>query len=310
MSSPFLGLKLVERVRQRLNELEIAAVGDAEGRHDADRVLVDALEHLLGVHEQTAAVHRDLAHLDVPVARELVPADLHRPADHVRLVGRLALGLHLRAPAPLHRHAAEHAGFARADRRRAERVGGVGAVPQVGEHVDAARLELGRLRILVLVDHVLVDGEIHDLVDLGLLPGLAERRQVLARVAVQEKFVLHDLEGVRGQAFGFGNLYFGIGFEDRRGRRLNPEAIPEHRFDKSKPSAAPSSGPRRAKPHLLEKLRFEKSRSLCIRAYTQVLATNSKQSIRKAPKLGVGPASAGADAPMRILTTDLGPVFS
>ena len=69
-------------------------------------------------------------------------------------------------------------------------------------------LELGRLGILVLVDHVLVDGEIHDLVDLGLLPCLAERGQVLAGVSVQEELVLNHLEHVRGQAFRLGELVF------------------------------------------------------------------------------------------------------
>ncbi len=74
--------------------------------------------------------------------------------------------------------------------------------------MDAARLEFGRLGILVLVDHVLIDGEIHDLVDLGLLPCLAERRQVLAGVSVQEELVLNDMEDVRGQAFLLGELVF------------------------------------------------------------------------------------------------------
>jgi len=36
---------------------------------------------------------------------------LHGPADHVGPVGRLAFGLSLLAPAPLRRHAAEHAGL-------------------------------------------------------------------------------------------------------------------------------------------------------------------------------------------------------
>ena len=64
------------------------------------------------------------------------------------------------------------------------------------------------LGILVLVDHVLVDGEVHDLVDLGLLPCLAEGRQVLAGVSVQEELVLNHLEDVRGQAFLLGELVF------------------------------------------------------------------------------------------------------
>ena len=64
--------------------------------------------------------------------------------------------------------------------------------------MDAAGLELGGLRVLVLVDHVLVDGEVHDLVDLGLDPGLAEGGQVLAGVAVEHQLVDHHLVGVAG----------------------------------------------------------------------------------------------------------------
>jgi hypothetical protein len=40
---------------------------------------------------------------------------------------------------------------------------GIGRVPQVGQHVDAAHFELGRLRVLVLVDHVLVERLGHQL---------------------------------------------------------------------------------------------------------------------------------------------------
>ena len=51
--------------------------------------------------------------------------------------------------------------------------------------MNAARLDFGRLRILVLVYDVLVDALVHQLVQFGLLPGLAKGRQVLARVAVE-----------------------------------------------------------------------------------------------------------------------------
>ena len=68
--------------------LVVARERHAEGRDDADGVLVDPLEHLLGVHDQAVALHRDLAVLDAPVARELVPADLDRARHQVRLVDR------------------------------------------------------------------------------------------------------------------------------------------------------------------------------------------------------------------------------
>ena len=108
-----------------------------------------------------AVRHRDLAHLDVPVAGELVPHHLHRAAHHVRLVGRLALGPPLGPPPPLGRHARQHAGLRGADGRGADGVGRLGRVPQVGQHVHAAPLDLGGLRVLVLVDHVLVDRQLH-----------------------------------------------------------------------------------------------------------------------------------------------------
>ena len=86
----------------------------------------------------------------------------------------------------------------------------VGRVPQVGQHVDAAPLELGRLGILVLVDQVLVDAEVHQLVDLRLLPGLAEGGQVLAGVAVEEQLV-----GDRLERLGRPHLVVGTGVDGR-----------------------------------------------------------------------------------------------
>ena len=77
-------------------------------------------------------------------------------------------------------------------------VGRLRRVPQVGEHVHAAPLDLGGLRVLVLVDHVLVDRQVHQPVDLRLLPRLAERGQVLAGVAVEHQLVGDDGEGVLG----------------------------------------------------------------------------------------------------------------
>jgi hypothetical protein len=74
--------------------------------------------------------------------------------------------------------------------------------------VHAPRFDFGRQRILVLVDHVFVDREVHDLVDLRLFPGLAEGREILAGVAVEKQFVLNHLEHVHGKAFPIGELVF------------------------------------------------------------------------------------------------------
>ena len=78
-------------------------------------------------------------------------------------------------PAPLGRHAAQHAGLRRPDGRAADGLPGLGGVPQVGQDLDAAALELGRLGVLVLVDEVLVDAEVHQLVDLAAPPRSGRR---------------------------------------------------------------------------------------------------------------------------------------
>jgi hypothetical protein len=66
-------------------------------------------------------------------------------------------------------------------------------VPEVGENVDATRLERRRLRVLVLVDHVLVQALGHQLLGLRLHPCRHERRHVQPGVAVEHQLVVDDL---------------------------------------------------------------------------------------------------------------------
>ena len=191
---PGLVLERVERVADLLHGLVRAVEGRAEDRDDADRVLVAELHRLLRGEREASALHRDEAHLDVPVVRELLPADLDVDAhDEVRLVDRLALGRAPLLPAPLEREPAEHGGLAGAGRRAAGRRVGVRRVPEVGEDVHAARLDLGGLRVLVLVDHVLVEALGHELLGLRLHPRRHERGHVQPRVAVEHQLVVDDL---------------------------------------------------------------------------------------------------------------------
>ena len=62
--------------------------------------------------------------------------------------------------------------------------------------MDAAALKLRRLRVLVFVDHVFVDRQIHQPVDFVFCPGLAEGREVLSGVAVQIQLVVDQLENL------------------------------------------------------------------------------------------------------------------
>jgi hypothetical protein len=166
----------------------------AHDRDDADRVLIAQRGGLGDAQVVPARHHGDEPGLDVPVPAELLPADLDVAAhDEVRpgrvQAGRTALG----APPPQQRHAAEHARLARPGGRAADRLL-VRGVPQVPEDVHAAVLELGGLRVLVLVDHVLGRALGHELFGLRLHPCRDERGQVQPGVSVENELVPDDLQ--------------------------------------------------------------------------------------------------------------------
>jgi hypothetical protein len=66
-------------------------------------------------------------------------------------------------------------------------------MPQVGEDRNTAPLELGSLRVLVLVDHVLVDALEHQHPGLRLHPGGDERGKVQPGAAVEQELVVDEL---------------------------------------------------------------------------------------------------------------------
>ena len=233
-----LCLERVERVADLLHRLVGAVEGRAEDRDDPDRVLVAELHGLLGREVEAVALHRHEAHLDVPVVGELLPAHLDVDAHHqVRLVGRLALGRAPLLPASLEREAAEHRRLARAGGRAAGRLPGFRRVPQAAEHVDAARLELGGLRVLVLVDHVLVEALGHQLLGLRLHPGSDEGRHVQPRVSVEHQLVVDDLVGHVGRHLSLRELVprnrSPLETEERLHREILGEPWRTHRVGKS-----------------------------------------------------------------------------
>ena len=161
-----------------------------------DRVLVAELDRLRRREMEAVALHRDEAHLDVPVVGELLPADLDVDPHHdVRPVGGLAGGLAPVLPAALQRQPSEHRRLARPGRRATRRLVRVGCVPQPAEDVHAAHLDLRRLRVLVLVDHVLVEALGHQPLGLRLHPRRDERGHVQACVAVEHELVVDQLVG-------------------------------------------------------------------------------------------------------------------
>ena len=193
-SGPFL--EVVERLADLLDGLVGAVEGRAEDRNDADRVLVAPRDCFLGREMEPVSFHRDEPHLDVPVVGELLPADLHvDPHDEVRAIRRLPGLAAALLPAALQRQPAEHRSLARTGRRAPGRMVGVGGIPEAAERVDAAHLELRRLRVLVLVDHVLVEALGHEPLGLRLHPGGDEGREVHPRIAVEHQLVVDDLIG-------------------------------------------------------------------------------------------------------------------
>ena len=248
-------LEGVEGGADLLHRLVRAVVGRAEHGDDADRVLVAQPDGLVGGHVVAVAVHRHGAQLDVPVVGELLPADLDVDAGHhVGPVGGLAGRLPPVLPAALERQPAEH--------RRLARPGGgatggrvaVRGVPEPAEHVHAAGLDLRGLRILVLVDHVLVEAFGDQPVGLRLHPGGDERRHVEPGVAVEHQLVVDDLVRHVARKLPRGQLMPGnpaLEPEDRleselAAGRLRPAGVLQHRDLPSSPATShPHRAPRR-----------------------------------------------------------------
>ena len=105
-------------------------------------------------------------------------------------------GLAALAPVPLEREGAEHDRLGRALGARAGRL--ARGVEEVGEHPDAALLDLGRARVLRVVDEVAVQVRGDDPLRLGLHPGRHERRQVARRVALEGEVLADQPHRVDG----------------------------------------------------------------------------------------------------------------
>jgi len=143
--------------------------------------------------QEAVAFHGDFPNFNVEVAAELVPADLDRAHDEVWGRSGFALVALLFAPLPFEGEATEHGCLAGAGGGAPDGAGGFGGVPQIGEHVDAALFDGRGLRVLILVDHVLVGGLLHELPDLGFDPGGAEGGEILLGVAIEDELIVDGL---------------------------------------------------------------------------------------------------------------------
>ena len=161
--------------------------------------------HVVGADRVLARLQRHDPRLDVEVAAELLPDDVHVAAEHqVRARRRRAGGLAALAPVPLQGETAEHDRLGRSLGPGARRL--AGRVEEIGEHPDAALLDLGRAGILGVVDEVAVQVRGDDLLGLRLHPRRHEGRQVPGRITLQCQVLGHQPQRVLGRNAGLREL--------------------------------------------------------------------------------------------------------
>ena len=185
---PAVLLQLHQVVVDPADVVGMAGEGGAEDGGDADRVLVDLRGDVVGADRVLALLQRHHPLFDVEVAAELFPDHVHVAAeDEVRFVDRFARRFPPFLPFPLQREGAEHDRLGGALAAGAGRL--AGGVEEVGEHADAALLDLGRDRILGVIDEVAVVVLGDQPLGLRLHPGGDEGGQVAVRVALQLQFL-------------------------------------------------------------------------------------------------------------------------
>lgn len=223
-------LELVEGRAQLGDRLVRPVEGGAEDADDPDGVLVAQLGRRLWVEVEPVALHGHLACLDFPEVAELLPAhlDVH---PHHEVGARSWIAVRVPPhPAPLQRHAGEHARLARSGRRTADGGGRIRRVPQIREHRHAAPLEFGGAWVLVLVDHVLVLALVHQHPGLRFHPGGDEGGEIQPRVPVQHQIVVDDLIRRVGRQRAVGKPVLGRGLGHAPDRiRLPEEGVDGHR---------------------------------------------------------------------------------
>ena len=201
--------------------VHVPGEGGAQDGRDPDRVLVEVRLHVLGADRVLVLLQRDDPRLDVEVAAELLPHHVDVSAeDEVRTVRRQVRRLTALLPLPLQGQGAEHDRLGRplgtAAGRRAR------GVEEVGQHPDTALLDLGRDRVLGVVDEVAVQVLGDDPLRLGLHPGRDEGGQVALRITF-------EVEVLGNQPQGIGRAHPALR-EGRRRGSLGQEPVAEERF--------------------------------------------------------------------------------
>ena len=187
-------IQLVQRIVDFLDWFVTTGERSAKNGGDANGVLIAPLHGFLGIQAIAVAFHRNEAGLNLPVPAELLPTNLNIDAhDHIGFVSRLTFGLHSLLPLPLQGHATQHAGFAGPGCGAAGGCFMIGRIPTAGKHVDAAHLQFRRLRVFILVDHVLVERVSHQLARFRLHPCGYKCGQIQSGIAIQHQLVVDQV---------------------------------------------------------------------------------------------------------------------
>lgn len=105
-----------EQVVDGLGVLVTTGVSGAKNGYNTNGVLVDEINSLLGIDQETITLAEDVLLVNLKVANSLLPADLDGGRhDQVGALGALALSLATELPAALHGQNSKHDGLRRSN---------------------------------------------------------------------------------------------------------------------------------------------------------------------------------------------------
>ena len=172
-----------------LDILVLSSVGGANDGADTNSVLVNELDSLLWVDNIAFIGAVDITFFNIEIPGRFLPTDLDGGVhDDVGFRGILAFSFALVLPAPLHsaedargqllapvclfvkikahlRQSSQHNGLGRPNCARAHRILGLicsRRIEQSCDHADTTILDIGSLRVLLIVDEVLGEGFGHE----------------------------------------------------------------------------------------------------------------------------------------------------
>ena len=192
----FLGVQLVEGIVNLLHVIVQPSNRHPLNRHHANGVLVASLDNVLRVKRDLLRRHGNHTHFHIPVDSELLPHHLHTGRDNeIRFIDRKTFRFTSLLPALQGCNTPQHTSLGRTHGTRTRAIRFFRRIPQLGKDIHTSTLDLRRLRVLGLVDHVLIHVLGHHFSSVIIHPCSHESRQVQTRITIQHGLVVHDLIG-------------------------------------------------------------------------------------------------------------------